>query len=78
MLSNEHEFSVSVSSVYIYNEKVFDLLRPGIEMQIVTQEKNYYINDVTQTFVTSAEEAFADGPEPGPGWAATALHPCRW
>ena len=57
--TDEDECSIWVSFFEIYNEKFFDLLRPGTEMQVVTSEKNYYLKEATQVHVTSAVNAFA-------------------
>ena len=51
--------SVWISYFEIYNEKFVDLLNSGTEPQVVTSEKNFYLKDVTQVYVTSAVEAFA-------------------
>jgi kinesin family protein 5 len=53
--ANEHlEFTVKISMIEIYMEKIRDLLDPKKDNLKVREEKNkgVYVSDVTETYVT--------------------------
>ena len=56
----EVEFTVKVSMVEIYNEKIKDLLDPKkTNLRIhENKEKGVYIQDMTESYVLSEEEVF--------------------
>lgn len=55
------EFTVKVSMIEIYNEKVKDLLDPKKnDLKIhVSKEKGIYVKDMTESYVGSEDEVFA-------------------
>lgn len=56
--SENIEFTVKVSMIEIYNEKIRDLLDPSKDNLKVHEEKGkgVYVGDVTETYVAEEEE----------------------
>jgi kinesin family protein 5 len=60
--AGEHlEFTVKISMIEIYNERIKDLLDPAKDNLKVHEEKSkgVYVADVTETYVTDESEVFA-------------------